>query len=292
MAIAVAPHVAIRSLNAYLGVAKPRTILPHLISAAAAMFLAAQGPPPTSALLFTLMGGACVAAAANILNSYLDRDIDALMDRTQRRPLPAGQLKPHDGLSLAIAIGLVGVTMLGRSVNPVAAALAMAALGYYVFPYTLWLKRNTWWSTVACSGVGAFPPLVGWAAVTHRIELTPFLLGAIIALWTVPHFWTLAVFRRNDYERASLRVLPDKGVASWIIVCSLLLVAASLLLVPVARLGLLYLATAAPLGIGFLYLGFRINQQESLRTAARFHAYSILYLVVLFGSMIIDRALV
>jgi protoheme IX farnesyltransferase len=245
------------------------------ITAAAAMFLAAKGAPPAATLLFTLLGGGCVAAAANTFNSYLDRDIDALMARTRHRLLPSGRVRPNHALAFGTSIGLIGVLILSGFVNWAAAMLAVVALVYYILPYTLWLKRRTYWSAIIGSGIGAIPPLIGWAAVTHRIELTPFLLSAIIILWTLPHFWTLAIFRRSDYEQAGLRILPEKGVASWIIACSSLLVATTLFLVPAADLGLFYLGTACFLGVGFLYLALRMNHGEPLRTAWHLYGYSI-----------------
>jgi protoheme IX farnesyltransferase len=174
-------------------------------------------------------------------------------------------------------------------VNRAAAVLAVIALVYYVLPYTLWLKRRTYWSVIIGSGIGAMTPLIGWVAVTNRIEPAPFLLSAIIILWTLPHFWTLAVFRQNDYEQAGLSVLPPKGVAAWIIACSFSLVAVTLLLAPAADLGLFYLVTALVLGAGFLYLALRMNRREPLRTAWRLYGYSIFYIALLFGAMIVDR---
>lgn len=272
----------------YLSLAKPRAVLPHLITAAAAMFLATRYLPPGSTLVFTLIGGGCVAAAANTFNSYLDRDIDALMARTRQRPLPSGRLAPNHAMAFGASLGIIGVFILSGFVNWAAATLAVTALAYYILPYTLWLKRRTCWSAIICSGVGAFPPLIGWAAVTNQIELTPVLLAGIIVLWTLPHFWTLAIFRRTDYEQAGLRVLPAKGAATWIIVCSLLLVATSLLLTSAANLGIFYLGAACLIGTGFLVLALRMNHRE-LRTAWHLYRYSVFYIMILFGAMIIDR---
>jgi len=281
-------HLTARPLAAYLRLAKPRGILPHFITAAAAMFMVAGDMPRASTLGFTLMGGGLVAAAANTLNSYLDRDIDALMERTRHRPLPSGQVRPIHALAFAAATGLAGVLILGGLVNWVAAALATAALLYYILPYTLWLKRRTYWSAVIGSGAGALPPLIGWAAVTTQLTLTPFLLSLIIMLWTIPHFWALAVFRRSDYQRAGLAVLPRRGASAWIITCSSLLAGTSLLLAPVAHLGLFYLGAASLLGAGFWYLAIRMKHGEP-PPAHRFYAYSICYMALLFGAMIVDR---
>jgi protoheme IX farnesyltransferase len=282
-------RLTMRPLSAYLSLAKPRAILPHFITAAAAMFLAAQGTLSNATLLFTLLGGGCVAAAANTFNSYLDRDVDALMSRTRHRPLPSSQVTPSGALAFGISIGLIGVLILSSFINWAAALLAVIALVYYIFPYTLWLKRRTYWSAVIGSGAGAIPPLIGWVAVTSRIELTPVLLSAIITLWTLPHFWTLAIFRRDDYEQAGLRMLPEKRAAIWIMACSLLLVAVTLLLVITADLGLFYLGAACLLGAGFLYMALRMNQGDPLPTARYFYGYSIFYIAFLFGVMIIDK---
>ena len=273
----------------YLSVVKPATILPHLITATAAMTLAAKGLPSASTLFFTLFGGACVTAAANTLNSYLDRDIDALMARTRRRPLPSGRMSPRSALAFGTGLGLIGIAVLSSLVSWATATLAVMALLYYILLYTFWLKRRTYWSAVIGSGVGAFPPLIGWAAVSHQIELTPFLLSGIIILWTIPHFWALAIFKSKDYERASLRVLPLKGTAYWIIACSSLLVAATFLLASAADLSFFYLGVALLLGAGFLSLALRINQGQPLRTAWHLYRYSVIYIAALFGTMIIDR---
>jgi protoheme IX farnesyltransferase len=278
-----------RPLTAYLSLAKPRGILPHFITAAAAMFLAAGGTPPVFVLTFTLLGGGLVAAAANTLNSYLDRDIDALMTRTRHRPLPSGYIRPGHALAFGVILGLAGILILDIFINRTAALLAVIALTYYVLPYTVWLKRRTYWSVIVGSGIGAIPPLIGWAAITPKFELTPFLLSAIIILWTLPHFWTLAVFRRDDYARAGLRMLPEKGMAWWIIVPSLALVAVTLVLIPAAGMGLIYTVTACVLGALFMYPALRMGRKDNLRTAKALYAYSVFYIAAIFGVMIIDR---
>jgi protoheme IX farnesyltransferase len=276
-------------LSSYAELTKPKAILPHFITAAAAMVLAAGGAPPVSTLVFTLLGGGCVAAAANTMNSVLDRDIDALMARTSRRPLPSGRVTPGQALVFGVVMGVAGVALLAALVNCVAAMLALVALAYYVLPYTAWLKRRTYWSAIVGSAIGAIPPLIGWAAVTYRLEATPFLLSAIIGFWTLPHFWALVVFRRDDYARAGLRMLPDRGVAAYVIACCLLLVATSLLLAPVARLGLLYMVTACLSGAGMIWLTLRMGGVEAPRRAQRLYTYSVLYIGVLFVAMIFDR---
>jgi len=165
----------------------------------------------------------------------------------------------------------------------------MMALVYYVIPYTLWLKRRTYWSAIVGSGIGALPPLIGWAAVSSNIVLTPFLLFGIIILWTIPHFWALALFRREDYERARLEVLPVKGAVYWIAICASLLVILTLVLVPAANLGLFYLVSALVMGGGLLCLALRLNRKEPSIPARFLYRYSIIYIAGLFGVMIIDK---
>jgi protoheme IX farnesyltransferase len=273
----------------YLKLAKPRAILPHLITAASAMFLAVKGMPSLHTLLLTLTGGGLVAAASNTLNCYFDRELDGRMARTRFRPLPAGRITPQQALTFGVIIGAVGLLILGQFVNFRAAFLAFIALIYYVFAYTLYLKRHAPWNVLIGSGVGGLTPLIGWVAITDRLSPVPFLLSAIIVLWTLPHFWSLAVFRRTDYELSGIRALPQKGVAAWIITCSALVVAVSLLLAPIANLGFLYSGVASILGAGFLFLALEINQREPLTRALQFYSYSIFYITILFAAMIANR---
>ena len=273
----------------YSRLAKPRAILPHLITASSAMFLAVKGVPPLHTLLLTLIGGGLVAAASNTLNCYFDRELDGRMARTRSRPLPAGRITPQQALSFGIGIGAVGLLILGEFVGLIAAILAFIALVYYVFAYTLFLKSRAPWNVLIGSGAGGLTPLIGWAAVTDRLAATPFLLSAIIILWTLPHFWSLAVFRRTDYEQAGINALPLKGVTVTTITCSVLLMAVSLWLARAADLGFFYLGVASVLGAGFLYLAFQMSQRERLSAARRFHSYSILYITFLFLAMIANE---
>jgi protoheme IX farnesyltransferase len=174
-------------------------------------------------------------------------------------------------------------------VNPVAAALAATAMVYYIAVYTLLLKQRTRWSALIGSGVGAITPLIGWVAVTGRINLTPVLLSVIVLLWTPPHFWSFAVLHQAEYEQAGLTVLPLKGVAFWITGCSLLLAGTALLLGSTAGLGRIYLVTASLLSAGLLYLALQMNRREHLRIARWLYIYSIIYIFSLFAVVIIDR---
>jgi protoheme IX farnesyltransferase len=290
--VATLERTSTKVLWDYLRLAKPRSILPHLITATSAMFLAVKGIPPLHTLWLTLIGGGLVAAASNTLNCYFDRELDGRMARTRSRPLPAGRITPQQALTFGIVIGSVGLLILGQFVGLPAAILAFIALVYYVFAYTLFLKWRTPWNVLIGSGVGGLTPLIGWAAVTNRLATTPLLLSAVVILWTLPHFWSLAVFRRADYEQAGIKALPPKGVTAAIITCSVLLVAVSLLLAPVADLGFPYFGVASVLGAGFLYQALQMKQREPLSTAWRFHAYSIFYITFLFIAMIANEVAV
>jgi protoheme IX farnesyltransferase len=276
-------------LRDYLGLTKPRTVLPHLITAASAMFLAVKGIPPLETLLLTLLGGGLVAAASNTLNCYFDRELDKRMARTRSRPLPAGRIAPQQALAFGILTGAGGLLILGRFVGLAPALLAFTALVYYVFAYTLFLKSRAPWNVVIGSGVGALTPLIGWLAVTDRLTATPFVLSAIIILWTLPHFWALALSRRADYRRAGIDALPSKGIAAATIACSVLLVAVSLWLAWAADLGFFYVGVASVLGTGFVCLALRMNQRESLSPAKWFYTYSIFYIAFLFAAMIANQ---
>jgi protoheme IX farnesyltransferase len=268
---------------------KPRVVLLHLVTTAAAMFLAAGGWPPLSVLLATLAGGGMVAGASNALNCYFDREIDKMMPRTRRRPLPAGLVNAQQALIFAVGLALAGAFILIYWVGVVVAALAVAALAYYVGLYTLWLKRHSTWSTVIGSGAGAFPPVIGWLAVTGRIEFTPFLLFAIVALWSPPHFWSLAIFRQQEYEKVGLAVTPARRTPLLVFLFSLFLVAASLWLIRSAGLGLIYAVAALFLGFIMLVLAWRLKVSRNLKPAHQMYWFSILYLFLLFSAMLTDR---
>jgi heme o synthase len=272
----------------YLSLTKPRVVLLHLLTAAAAMFIASAGIPSISTLVFTLLAGALVAGSSNALNCYFDRDIDALMSRTGKRPLPSGRLDPALALAFGIILFCAGLYIFSRFVSGMTAVLATGAWLYYVLVYTLLLKRHTSWSAVLGSGAGAFPPLIGWVAVTGRIEAVPFLLFAIVALWSPPHFWSLAVSRRQDYHSAGLGVMPPRHTARWIMLFTVLLIAASLLIVPLAGMGLLYLGLAGSADLCFLVFSASLLHSETNSHARRLFFYSILYLVVICAGMITD----
>ena len=279
----------------YLALTKPRIIVLLLVTTVPSMIIAQRGMPSLGLVLLTLLGGALAAGGANAINCYLDRDIDSIMSRTRERPLPAGSVEPERALLFGISLGVVAFVLLAIAVNLVSALLALAALAFYVFVYTLWLKRSSPQNIVIGGAAGAMPPLVGWAAVTGGLDWAALLLFGIIVLWTPPHFWALALRYRSDYARAGVPMLPAvRGVDETkrqILLYTVALVACTLLLVPVAGMGGLYLASALFLGAGFLALALRLWRSGTPQASRALFAYSILYLGLLFASMGLDQLL-
>ena len=277
----------------YISLAKPRIIPLLLITALGGMMMARRGWPSTGLVVLTLLGGAMAAAGAAAINCWIDRDIDRTMTRTRHRPLPDGRIAPSHALLFGIGLGLAAFVVLVFWVNVLAATLAISGLLFYVFVYTLWLKRSTTQNIVIGGAAGAVPPLVGWAAVTNGLDLTALYLFAIIFLWTPPHFWALALRLRHDYARARVPMLPvvrgDLAARRQIVVYTVGLVALSLLIVLSGALGRLYLAGAVVLGSGFVALAIINWRGRRQRWSRWLFDYSIAYLALLFGIMVADR---
>jgi heme o synthase len=256
-----------------LALTKPRIIELLLVTTVPTMMLAARGIPALGLLLVTLAGGALAAGSANTINCYLDRDIDAVMRRTSRRPLarpaPPAVIRPAEALAFGIGLGVAATLLLGLLAGWLAAALADAAILFYVFVYTLWLKRRTASNIVIGGAAGCFPVLVGWAAVTGTVALPPVILFAIIFFWTPPHFWALAMKFKDDYAAAAVPMLPVVApawvVARKILVYSYAMVAATLALIPYA--GWIYAAGAAGLGGWFLAEAHRLHSRVTRLTS-------------------------
>ncbi len=283
-----------------MALTKPRVIELLLVTTVPVMFLAAGGFPPLSTTLLTLLGGTMAAAGANVINQVYDRDIDAVMVRTQQRPLVTGTISAAQALRFGILLSVASVTLLALTVNVLSAVLAAAAIGFYVFIYTMLLKRRTAQNIVWGGAAGCFPVLIGWAAITGSLELTPFVLFAIVFFWTPPHYWPLALRFKADYQAARVPMLPavaDSGaVASAIVRYSWAMVATSLLLTPVAGMSWLYTAAAALLGGVFLYEAYALRSRvragaPDSRAMRLFHG-SISYLSLLFLVVAIDPFLV
>ncbi len=278
----------------YLALTKPRITLLLLATTATTMVVAAGGGFPLALLGYTMLGGALAAGAANAINMYWDRDVDAVMARTRRRPVPGGRISPRRALGFGLLLAALSVAVLGPLVNWLAAALALGGILFYVFIYTIWLKRTTPQNIVIGGAAGAVPPLVGWAAVTGEVAIPAVLLFVIIFLWTPPHFWALALYRRADYAAAGIPMLPivagEEETRRQIVRYSIALVAVSLLLVPVGNAGAFYLVSASTLGGIFLYLAFALGRSQA-RGAMRLFGYSVIYLALLFGALAVDRVL-
>jgi protoheme IX farnesyltransferase len=279
---------------------KPRIIELLLVTTVPTMFLAQRGVPSARLLALTLLGGALAAASANTINCYIDRDIDAVMRRTSRRPLVAkgaqAVIKPGEALASGIVLGAASTLLFGLLVNWLAAALAVGAILFYVFVYTLGLKRRTASNIVIGGAAGCFPVLVGWAAVTGTVSLPAVVLFAVIFFWTPPHFWALAMKFRDDYAAASVPMLPVVAspvtVTRKILGYSYAMVAATLALVPYA--GWLYGCVAAGLGAWFLLEAHRLKARVAAGDAPapmRLFHQSIAYLTLLFAAIAVVELL-
>jgi protoheme IX farnesyltransferase len=282
------------TVGAYVALTKPRIIELLLVTTLPTMVVAQRGLPSLWLMLATLVGGALAAGGANAINMVVDRDIDKLMKRTKARPLVTGAMTPRAALVFALTLEVAAFVELALAVNLLSAVLAVSATLFYVFVYTLWLKRRSSQNIVIGGAAGAVPVLVGWAAVTDSLSLAPVVLFAIIFIWTPPHFWSLAVRYKEDYAAADVPMLPVvasmKRTTREIVLYTVALVAVSLVVGPVAHLGAIYTASAAVLGAGFLFMTTRLwrlarRDRATGREAMRVFNYSITYLTVLFVAM-------
>jgi protoheme IX farnesyltransferase len=277
---------------AYLQLTKPRIVELLLITTVPAMVLARRGIPSVWLMLATLLGGAMAAGSANAINCYLDRDIDEVMRRTRRRPLPSHRVTPEDALRFGFVLGAVSFLFLSVAVNVLAASLALSAIAFYVFVYTMWLKRSSVQNIVIGGAAGAVPALVGWAAVTGTVALPAWVLFAIVFVWTPPHFWALAMRYSGDYAAAGIPMLPvvrgPEETRRQILLYSLVLFGTSLVLVPVGNMGPAYLASAVVLGGAFMYRALRLWRGTDPAESMRLFRFSIVYLGLLFAAVAID----
>jgi heme o synthase len=279
-------------LAAYVALTKPRIIELLLVTTVPTMVVAAGGMPSLWLMVATVLGGTAAAGGANAINMVVDRDIDRLMERTKSRPLVTGELTPRAALIFAIGLEIVAFLWLWATVNLLSAALAVSATLFYVFVYTLWLKRRSEHNIVIGGAAGAVPVLVGWTAVTGELAWAPIVLFAVIFYWTPPHFWALAIRYRDDYAAAEVPMLPSvrdaKVVATRILVYTLLLVGLTVLFAPVADMGGIYLVAALVLGAVYTAYAVKLRYDASPKAAMRLFAYSITYITLLFGAMAID----
>jgi protoheme IX farnesyltransferase len=275
-----------------IALTKPRIISLLLVTTIAPMFVA--GTPSWALVLVVFVGGYLMAGGANAVNMYLDRDIDDRMARTRLRPIPSGRLSAREVLVFGILLATTATYLLAHFANVLTAALGLAGFYFYVFVYTRWLKRSTPQNIVIGGAAGAFPPLVGWAAVTGRIDLLAVYLFLIIFYWTPPHFWALALLKQRDYDRAGVPMAPlvwgERETIRQMLWYTAVLVPLTLLPVAFGALGVLYLAGALLLDLAFVLGVFRVARRGQWIPAAwSLYKFSLLYLALLFGLMVADR---
>ena len=299
------------TIRAYIALTKPRIIELLLVTTVPAMVLATRDLPGAAGgidwadwgavVFWTMLGGTLAAGSANAINCYLDRDIDLLMTRTRRRPLPAQQVEPERAVIFGLVLGVISIVIMAWFVNLVAAFLTLLAIGFYVVVYTLLLKRTTTQNIVIGGAAGALPPVIGWAAVTGSVGIPALLLFALVFYWTPPHFWALSLRIRKDYAAAGVPMLPVvKGIPETtrqIGLYAVLMVAISLVLWAVARMGAIYLGAAVILGAIFLWHAYGLwrrgaSEEASTAGAIRLYKYSISYLSLLFLAVAIDALVV
>ena len=274
---------------------KPRIISLLLVTTIAPMFVA--GRPSWSLVLAVFVAGYLMAGGANAVNMYMDRDIDDRMARTRLRPIPSGRMQPREVLAFGVLLSTAATWIFAQTANVLTAALALAGFYFYVFVYTRWLKRSTPQNIVIGGAAGAFPPLVGWAAVTNRVDLLAIYLFLIVFYWTPPHFWALALLKQNDYGRAGVPMAPlvwgERETKRQMLWYTIVLLPLTLLPYAFGGLGVVYLVCAALLGAQFLAEVVRVVRATNdwSRRAWRLYKFSLLYLALLFAAMVLDRAL-
>lgn len=276
----------------YIALLKPRVMSLVVFTGFAGLVVAPGSLHPLQAVVAVL----CIAisaGAAGAINMWYERDIDALMERTRNRPIPAGRIAPNKALAFGVTLNVLPVLLMGLAVNWVAAALLAFAAGFYIFVYTIWLKRRTPQNIVIGGAAGALPPMIGWAAVTGSVSLESVALFLIIFMWTPPHFWALALYRKGDYAKAGVPMLPvvagPAETRRQILIYTLLLVPLSFAPLALGTVGLAYGAAAATVGAYLLWLAAQIVRTKSDRAARRMFGFSILYLFVLFAALIVEH---
>ena len=276
----------------YIALTKPRIIELLLITTVPPMFVAAGAVPGAWLMIATVVGGTFAAGGANAINMFIDRDIDQLMERTKSRPLVTGVISPKNALIFALTLEVIAFIWLWQFVNFLSAVLAISATLFYVFIYSLWLKRTSSLNIVIGGAAGAVPVLVGWAAVTNSLNWSPLILFLIIFFWTPPHSWALMIKYRDDYSNASVPMLPSveslSAVADRIILYTIVQIALTIVFAFVADMGVFYLVSAIVLGVIFGALTLPVKRDLSERSAMRLFSFSIVYITLLFGAITLD----
>lgn len=291
------PRLGTEVIKGYVALTKPRIIELLLVTTIPTMVVAANGIPGLWLVVATLIGGTLAAGGANAFNMVIDRDIDAVMQRTRRRPLVTGVMTARAATVFAAALEIVAFLVLALWVNMLSAWLALGATAFYVFVYTIWLKRRSRQNIVIGGAAGAVPVLIGWAAVTNSLSWTPVLLFLVIFIWTPPHFWALAVRYRDDYQAANVPMMPVvaslRRTTLEILIYSVVMWAVTVVLGPVAHLGWIYALSAMVLGALFTFYAFRLyrhalNDRADVAEAMKLFHFSITYLTALFILMAVD----
>ena len=279
-------------LRSYVALTKPRIISLLVFTALGGMFLASGGTPDPLLTVIVLSGGAIAAGGANALNHYLDRDIDQLMSRTATRPVASGSIPPIHAMWFGITLNVFAFAILGWLVNPLSAVLTLSATLFYVFIYTMTLKRSTPQNIVIGGAAGAIPPMVGWVAVTGSLDLPALYMFAIVFFWTPPHFWALSLLIKDDYSEAGVPMLPVvAGISETkrsILLYTILLTALTAMFFTTRAVGWIYFVGALALGIGFVYSAYRLMRRPGIEGAKSTYLYSLAYLALLFTLMMID----
>lgn len=284
-----------QTISSYLNLMKPHVTVLLLGTTVATMAIAQRGLPAAGLVLATLLGGAMAAGSANCINCYIDRDIDQMMTRTRRRSLPSGRVQPTQALLFGLVLGVGSCVAFSLWVNLLSAALALAAILFYVFVYTLWLKRSSTQNIVIGGAAGAVPVLIGWSAVTNSVTLPAIWLFAIVFYWTPPHFWALSLLLEKDYARANVPMLPvvmgERETKKQILLYSCLLLAVTLILFALQTMGYVYLVCAVVLGGILIYMSIRLLLDTTRAWARTIFWYSNCYLAMIFAVMVLDRVI-
>jgi len=291
--VPVAPKISVRAgLAGYIALTKPRIIELLLVTTVPTMFVAERGVPSVWLMVATVVGGTLAAGGANAINMVIDLDIDRVMERTRGRPLVTGAVGSTGAVVFAVSLEVVAFAWLVATVNLLSAVLAVSATIFYVFVYSMWLKRTSTTNIVVGGAAGAVPVLVGWSAVTGSLDWPPVVLFLVVFYWTPPHFWALAIRYRDDYAAAGVPMLPvvagPRATAHRIVGYTAILVVVTVVFSPVAEMGVVYLVAALVLGAVFIALALALRADPDERRAMRLFHYSITYLTLLFGAMVVD----
>ncbi len=292
MLVAATPSLRSK-VSAYVALMKLRIVELLLVTTVPTQIVAAEGMPSLWLIVTTVVGGTLAAGGAHAINMYVDRDIDALMARTQDRPLVTGVIEPRNALVFAVILEVAAFALLWTTVNLLSAVLAVAACLFYVFVYTLWLKRTSTQNIVIGGAAGAVPTLIGWSSVTDSLAWAPFILFAVIFFWTPPHFWALAIKYRDDYAAADVPMMPvvadPRSTCLQMLGYTLVTWALTLVFAPVAGMGAIYVVAAVATGAAFTYQTVRLLFDPTPARAMRVFGWSITYVSLLFGAMALDQ---